>query len=98
MAEEAGRVAAGVTMSMGAHQNLCINQLVRNASREQKDMLLPDLLNGKLIGGLAMSEPEAGSDVMSMRTTAVKKDDYYVINGSKVFNLFAIFSSQCKKK
>ena len=84
MAEEGGRVAAGVTMSMGAHQNLCINQLVRNASTEQKEKWLPDLLEGTKIGGLAMSETEAGSDVMSMKTVAVKKGDHYIINGSKV--------------
>ena len=78
------RVAAGVGMSMGAHANLCINQLVRNASDEQNEKYLPELLAGDKIGGLAMSETEAGSDVMSMRTTAVKKDDYYVINGKQV--------------
>ena len=71
-AEEAARVAAGVGMSMGAHANLCINQLVRNASDEQNEKYLPDLLSGDKIGGLAMSETEAGSDVMSMRTTSVK--------------------------
>ena len=76
------RVAAGVGMSMGAHANLCINQLVRNASDEQNEKYLPELLAGDKIGGLAMSETEAGSDVMSMRTTAVKKGDYYVINGN----------------
>lgn len=84
MAEEGARVAAGVTMSMGAHQNLCINQLVRNASNEQKEQFLPELLAGKQIGALAMTEPNAGSDVMSMKTTAVKNADYYTINGSKV--------------
>ena len=85
MAEEGARVAAGVTMSMGAHQNLCINQLVRNASQKQNEQFLPDLLAGKKIGALAMTEPNAGSDVMSMKTTAVKTGDYYTINGSKVF-------------
>merc|ERR1712212_403057 len=63
--------------------NLCINQLVRNASSIQKEHYLPSLLSGEKIGGLAMTETEAGSDVMSMRTTAVKKKDFYVINGSK---------------
>ena len=84
-AEEAARVAAGVGMSMGAHANLCINQLVRNASDEQNEIYLPDLLSGDKIGGLAMSETEAGSDVMSMRTTAVKKGDYYIVNGQFLY-------------
>jgi len=61
--------------------NLSINQLVRNASDEQNEIYLPELLSGDKIGGLAMSETEAGSDVMSMRTTAVKKGDYYIVNG-----------------
>ena len=84
-AEEAARVAAGVGMNMGAHANLCINQLVRNASDEQNEKYLPDLLSGDKIGGLAMSETEAGSDVMSMRTTAVKKGDYYIVNGQFLY-------------
>lgn len=70
-------------ISTGALSNLCINQLVRNANEEQKNKYLPQLVAGDVIGGLAMSESDAGSDVMSMRTTAVRKGDYYVINGSK---------------
>ena len=61
--------------------NLSINQLVRNATDEQNEKYLPELLSADKIGGLAMSETEAGSDVMSMRTTAVKRGDYYIVNG-----------------
>jgi len=85
--EENSRVAAGVGMSTGAHKNLCMNQIVRNGSHEQKLKYLPDMMTGNVIGGLAMSEAEAGSDVMSMRTTAVKKNDYYIVNGSKYWIL-----------
>ena len=70
-------------MTTGACSNLFINQIVRNGSEEQKEALLPDHVAGKLIGGLAMTEPSAGSDVMSMKTSAVKKGDYYLINGNK---------------
>jgi len=69
-AEENGRVAAGIAMSTGAHSNLCINQLVRNGNEEQKAKFLPSMVAGDVIGGLAMTEPNAGSDVMSMKTTA----------------------------
>ena len=80
---------------MGAHANLCINQLVRNASDEQNEKYLPELLSGEKIGGLAMSETEAGSDVMSMRTTAVKKGDYYVINGKSIGSFSDCSSGSC---
>jgi isovaleryl-CoA dehydrogenase len=77
------KVNAGIAMTTGACSNLFINQIVRNGSENQKEALLPDHVAGKLIGGLAMTEPNAGSDVMSMKTSAVKKGDFYVINGNK---------------
>ena len=70
-------------MTTGACSNLFINQIVRNGSEKQKEAFLPDHVAGKLIGGLAMTEPNAGSDVMSMKTNAVKKGDFYLINGNK---------------
>ena len=82
-AEENARVNAGIAMTTGACSNLFINQIVRNGNDAQKSAFLPDHVAGNFIGGLAMTEPNAGSDVMSMKTSAVKKGDYYVINGNK---------------
>ncbi|BFF97984.1 isovaleryl-CoA dehydrogenase mitochondrial [Drosophila madeirensis] len=81
--EEFSRAAGGVALSYGAHSNLCINQLTKNGTPEQKEQYLPKLCNGEHIGGLAMSEPGSGSDVVSMKLRAERKGDYYVLNGSK---------------
>jgi len=81
--EEISRAAGGIALSYGAHSNLCINQIARNGSEEQKEKYLPKLISGDHFGALAMSEPEAGSDVVSMKIKAEKKGDYYVLNGSK---------------
>jgi isovaleryl-CoA dehydrogenase len=83
--EEVSRASASVGLSYGAHSNLCVNQLNRNGSTEQKRKYLPKLISGEHVGALAMSEPEAGSDVVSMRTRAEKKGDRYVLNGSKMW-------------
>ncbi|KAM8921670.1 isovaleryl-CoA dehydrogenase, mitochondrial [Pelodytes ibericus] len=81
--EEISRVSAAVGLSYGAHSNLCINQLIRNGNEAQKEKYLPKLISGEHIGALAMSEPNAGSDVVSMKLKAEKKGDYYILNGSK---------------
>ncbi|KAI7841634.1 hypothetical protein COHA_004654 [Chlorella ohadii] len=83
--EELSRASGSVALSYGAHSNLCINQLVRNANQQQLAKYLPKLLLGEHVGALAMSEPNAGSDVVSMRCRAEKKDGYYVLNGSKMW-------------
>jgi alkylation response protein AidB-like acyl-CoA dehydrogenase len=83
--EEISRASASVGLSYGAHSNLCVNQLRRNGSDAQKRKYLPKLLSGEEVGALAMSEPGAGSDVVSMTTRADKKGDRYVINGSKMW-------------
>lgn len=77
------RAAGGIALSYGAHSNLCINQLTKNGTPEQKEKYLPKLCSGEHIGGLAMSEPGSGSDVVSMKIRAEKKGDYYVLNGTK---------------
>ncbi|KAF6032352.1 hypothetical protein EB796_009373 [Bugula neritina] len=81
--EEMSRVSAAIALSYGAHSNLCVNQISKNGNEEQKAKYLPKLCSGEFIGALAMSEAGSGSDVVSMKTTAVKKGDYYVLNGSK---------------
>jgi isovaleryl-CoA dehydrogenase len=83
--EEISRASAAVGLSYGAHSNLCVNQLSRNGSAAQKKKYLPKLISGEHVGALAMSEPGAGSDVVSMRTRADKKDDRYILNGSKMW-------------
>jgi isovaleryl-CoA dehydrogenase len=83
--EEISRASAAVGLSYGAHSNLCVNQLRRNGSEEQKRKYLPKLISGDHVGALAMSEPGAGSDVVSMRTRAEKQGDRYVLNGSKMW-------------
>src|SRR6185312_7746063 len=75
--EEISRGSAAVGLSYGAHSNLCVNQIHRNGSAEQKRKYLPDLVSGKNVGALAMSEPGSGSDVVSMKTRAEKKGDRY---------------------
>src|SRR5476651_1892805 len=81
--EEISRASAAVGLSYGAHSNLCVNQLRRNGNEAQKRKYLPKLISGEHVGALAMSEPGAGSDVVSMKTRADKKGDRYVLNGSK---------------
>jgi len=83
--EEVSRASAAVGLSYGAHSNLCVNQLRRNGSVAQKRKYLPKLISGEHVGALAMSEPGAGSDVVSMTTTAAKRGDRYVLNGSKMW-------------
>jgi isovaleryl-CoA dehydrogenase len=83
--EEISRASAAVGLSYGAHSNLCVNQLRRNGTAEQKRKYLPKLISGAHVGALAMAEPGAGSDVVSMRTRADKKGDRYVLNGSKMW-------------
>ncbi|HSV24943.1 MAG TPA: isovaleryl-CoA dehydrogenase [Xanthobacteraceae bacterium] len=83
--EEVSRASAAVGLSYGAHSNLCVNQIRRNGTPEQKSRYLPKLISGAHIGALAMSEPNAGSDVVSMRARADRKGDRYVLNGSKMW-------------
>lgn len=85
--EELSRASGSVGLSYGAHSNLCVNQIVRHGNKEQKERLLPKLISGEHLGALAMSEVGSGSDVTSMRTTAVKKggSDQYLLNGSKMW-------------
>jgi len=83
--EEVSRASASVGLSYGAHSNLCVNQISRNGSEAQKCKYLPKLISGEHVGALAMSEPGAGSDVVSMATRADKVGDRYVLNGSKMW-------------
>ncbi len=83
--EELSRGSASIGLSYGAHSNLCINQIRRNGSEEQKRRYLPKLISGEHVGGLAMSEPGAGSDVVSMKLKAEKKGDRYILNGTKMW-------------
>ena len=83
--EELSRASASVALSYGAHSNLCVNQIKRNGTAAQKAKYLPKLISGDYIGALAMSEPNAGSDVVSMKLRADLKGDHYVLNGSKMW-------------
>ena len=83
--EEISRASGAVGLSYGAHSNLCVNQIYRNGSLDQQARFLPDLISGKCVGALAMSEHSAGSDVVSMRLRADKHDDHYVLNGTKMW-------------
>ncbi len=83
--EEISRGSAAVGLSYGAHSNLCVNQIRRNGTAEQKRRYLPKLVSGEHVGALAMSEPNSGSDVVSMRTRADKRGDSYILNGSKMW-------------
>ena len=83
--EEISRASASVGLSYGAHSNLCVNQLRRWGTVEQKTRYLPALVSGEQVGALAMSETGAGSDVMGMRTTATRDGDHYILNGSKMW-------------
>ncbi|GAC98426.1 hypothetical protein PHSY_006020 [Pseudozyma hubeiensis SY62] len=91
--EELSRASGSVALSYGAHSNLCVNQLNRHGTKEQKEKYLPDLISGEKVGSLAMSEPGAGSDVVSMTTTAVEKDGGWVLNGGKMWITNAPISS-----
>ncbi|RMH42803.1 MAG: isovaleryl-CoA dehydrogenase, partial [Alphaproteobacteria bacterium] len=81
--EEIARASASVSLSYGAHSNLCVNQIRLNGTDEQKRRYLPKLVSGEHVGALAMSEAGAGSDVVSMRLRAEKRNGYYVLNGTK---------------
>lgn len=81
--EEIARASASVSLSYGAHSNLCVNQISLNGTPEQKAKYLPDLVSGQKVGALAMSEPNAGSDVVSMKLHAEKRNDHYRLNGNK---------------
>ena len=83
--EEISRGSASVGLSYGAHSNLCVNQINRNGTPEQKAQYLPKLISGEHIGALAMSEPNAGSDVVSMKLRAERRGDHFVLNGSKMW-------------
>ena len=83
--EEISRANAAIGMSYGAHSNLCINQIYRWGNEQQKNKYLPKLITGEHVGSLAMSEPSAGSDVVSMKLKAEKRNDYYLLNGSKMW-------------
>jgi isovaleryl-CoA dehydrogenase len=83
--EEISRASASVGLSYGAHSNLCVNQIRRNGNETQRSKYLPKLISGEHVGALAMSEPGAGSDVVSMRLRADKKGDRYILNGNKMW-------------
>jgi uncharacterized protein (TIGR00369 family) len=83
--EEISRASASMGLSYGAHSNLCVNQIKRNGSEAQKQKYLPKLISGEHVGALAMSEPGAGSDVISMKLRAEDKGGYYLLNGSKMW-------------
>jgi isovaleryl-CoA dehydrogenase len=97
--EEISRASASVGLSYGAHSNLCVNQIHRMGSAEQKARYLPKLVSGEHVGALAMSEPGSGSDVVSMRLRADRHGDHYVLNGNKMWitngpdaNVFVIYA------
>lgn len=83
--EEISRASASIGLSYGAHSNLCLNQLRKNGTEEQKQKYLPKLCSGEYVGALAMSEPGAGSDVVSMSLNAEDKGDHYLLNGNKMW-------------
>ncbi|EFA78120.1 isovaleryl-CoA dehydrogenase [Heterostelium album PN500] len=83
--EELSRASASVALSYGAHSNLCVNQITRNGNQKQKEKYLPKLISGDFVGALAMSEPNAGSDVVSMKTRATKTSGGWVLNGTKMW-------------
>jgi isovaleryl-CoA dehydrogenase len=83
--EEISRASASIGLSYGAHSNLCVNQLAKHGTQAQKRKYLPDLISGKHVGALAMSETEAGSDVIGMRLRAEKRDNVYILTGNKMW-------------
>lgn len=97
--EEVSRASAGIGLSYGAHSNLCVNQIFKNGNDAQREKYLPKLVSGEHIGALAMSEPNAGSDVVSMKLRAEKRGDTYILNGNKMWitngpdaNTFVIYA------
>ncbi len=84
--EEISRASASVGLSYGAHSNLCVNQIHHNGTQAQKEKYLPKFVFGEHVGALAMSEPNAGSNVVSMKLRAQEKGDHYVLNGSKMWS------------
>lgn len=83
--EEISRSSASIGLSYGAHSNLCVNQIYRNGNAEQRETYLPKLISGEHIGALAMSEPNAGSDVVSMKLRAERQGDHFILNGTKMW-------------
>lgn len=83
--EEISRASASIGLSYGAHSNLCVNQIRLNGTNEQKMRYLPGLCSGEYIGALAMSETQAGSDVMALQLKAEKQGDHYLLNGTKMW-------------
>ena len=83
--EEMSRVSPGLAMTYGAHSNLCANNIHKNANEMLKEKYLPPLISGQKVGALGLTEPNAGSDAMGLRTRAVKKGDKYILNGTKIF-------------
>src|SRR6516225_8202919 len=83
--EEISRASGSVGLSYGAHSNLCVNQIKLNGTESQCERYLPRLTSGEYVGALAMSEPQAGSDVVSMQTRAVRKGDHYLLTGRKMW-------------
>ena len=103
--EEISRSSASIGLSYGAHSNLCVNQIYRNGTQAQKEKYLPKLISGEHIGALAMSEANAGSDVVSMKLKAVKQDDHYILNGTKMWitngpdaNTYVIYAKTAPEK
>ena len=94
--EELSRASAAIGLSYGAHSNLCVNQIRRNGNNEQRAKYLPKLISGEHVGALAMSEPGAGSDVVSMKLKAEKKGDRYILNGKKLDKLGMRGSNTCE--
>ncbi|MDC0651807.1 isovaleryl-CoA dehydrogenase [Alphaproteobacteria bacterium] len=102
--EQISRASASVGLSYGAHSNLCVNQITLNGNDKQKDKYLPKLISGEHVGALAMSEPESGSDVVSMKLKAELKGDRFVLNGSKMWitnapnaNTFVVYAKTISK-
>ena len=102
--EEISRASASVGLSYGAHSNLCVNQICLNGNEKQKEKYLPKLISGEHVGALAMSEPSAGSDVVSMKLNADKKGDEYCLNGTKMWitnapnaNTFVVYAKTSDK-
>lgn len=83
--EEVSRASGGIGLSYGAHSNLCVNQIFKNGNDTQREKYLPKLVSGEHVGALAMSEPNAGSDVVSMKLKAEKRGDKYILNGNKMW-------------
>jgi len=83
--EEISRASASVGLSYGAHSNLCVNQIQRNGTHQQRSRYLPKLISGEHVGALAMSEPNAGSDVVNMKMRAERRGDHYVLDGDKMW-------------